>query len=859
MPISRALQDIVKETTKPTRTEFKELSKVPSEIKELPAEERLIKTDEFFQAPKTEEFIDVRREDIQRDIAYTASKQEKHQVKMAEQQEKIKEYERRVQEAPEILNARTHETLQRDLDALSTHQEKEQMLKERERDLYLKALSLKREKERTDEFKQYVQDGASPYRAVLDLISSSPGAGQKFSNPEGRATAIYNRISAEMFELKDALRTKVAGLAQDVDTAHEVVRYLKDGKIKNEQNLAKVKQIAEQWQTAAEKIKGLRNKAGARIGKLEDWVIPQSHDRQKMLKAGYKSWYENIVPKLDRERIEKEQGATLEDVLDSAWKNITTRQVEISGVKNGTSVARKGEFERVLHFKDGDSIIDYNKEFGNPDIFSTMDAHIMQQSKEIAAMQLFGPNPQATYNKLIELAKASDMGSTLEDTLNNTWKIVSGQADGDDIVDLLDKTLATGGQVHRNIQVSSKLGSAMISSLADLHTIWLGAGYRNFSSIKMIGKGIHTLLQEATSGGSAAENVALANRIGVVSEFASASMANSRFAETGAGMTQKVAEVVIRSSGMAAYTTAMRTSVGLEMAANFAENFSKNLEDTPFNKLFEEYGITPEDWNKIRQTQPKEVKKAKFLNVNKIYEVDENLGYKVNEMMTNEMDSFVIMPTARTRLWTTWGAKKGSLKGEVARNMMLFKSYPIAYTMMHMNRVRTIQGGAGKTAYIGKAIVASTVMGGITLLAYDIATGKTPRDVDRPAFLMEAIVKGGGLGIAQDFFIGATETKYGSSFSDIIMGVPASTIKDIVNTVQDFAVKDLDEGVAVGNVYKRAKNYIPGQNLWYTRAVVEASVGDYLGELIDPNHEQSIRKQKKAMRIRGQEYLLREN
>ncbi len=87
----------------------------------------------------------------------------------------------------------------------------------------------------------------------------------------------------------------------------------------------------------------------------------------------------------------------------------------------------------------------------------------------------------------------------------------------------------------------------------------------------------------------------------------------------------------------------------------------------------------------------------------------------------------------------------------------------------------------------------------------------------------------------------------------MILGVPASTISDITKSAQDMMHKDADE--AAGNIYKRAKNYIPGQNLWYTRAVIERSIGDWMGEAIDPNHKKKLRRQEKAMRLRDQKFL----
>ncbi len=757
------------------------------------------------------------------------------------------------------INRARHYTSQRIEDTtnkieLETDEEKLAKLYEKKNDLYLKSDQLLKERKLSEDMMiNKANDNQSGYESMYDMLSAQTGVGKAETNIESRTTALYNRFSSGMTELKEGLRTKFAGLSQNIDLAEDVIRYLKDGKVRNQATLDTVKKIAKQWTDTANSVKKLRNEAGGTIRDLEDWIMPQSHNKGNIRKAGYKHWRKTIISKLDVARITSEQGSDIESILTSAYKNIIAPEVEKGAGGTGANIAKRGQESRVLHFKTGDDLIAYNKEFGNSDVFATMDNHVRQQSNEIAMMQIMGANPEATYNKLKELARADGMGSVKEDKLDRLWRTVTGQVDGDNVVDNLDNFMLQTGSAYRALQIASKLGSATISSLADLGSIILGAGYRDLSSIKIMGRGLGTLLQEVTSMGKAADNILLANRIGVVSEFASASLANSRFAENaGTGFLQRASETVIRASGLGSYTNSLRASFGLELAANIAEHAGKKLDDVPFSNMLKEYGIDEAMWAKIGKTEKKNVKGAEFFDVTKLYGVDDELGYRVSEMMTNEMNAFVIMPGDRTRAWTTMGAKKGTFAGETARNLSLFKSFPISIVLMHAGRWGKLSGG-GKLAYAGGAIVTNLALGTMTLWAYDIATGKTPRKANRQAMIGEALTKSGGLGIFGDFFIGMADTKYGSSFSDIILGVPASTIGDITKSAQDLMTKDTDE--AVGNIYKRAKNYIPGQNLWYTRAVLERTIGNALGEAIDPKHQAKLRRQKKAMRLRGQELL----
>jgi hypothetical protein len=733
--------------------------------------------------------------------------------------------------------------------------DREVALKEKKRDLYLKMLRLKKEDELIDLVKTNKAKGVSARETIKNILSNEQGVGHSNINIEGRTTAIETRVGAKIHDLKESLRTKWSGLTQDSELGHEVIRFLKDGKVKNEKLTPIVTKIANQWKEGANQLKTLRNRAGGRIGELEDWIVPQSHDKIKIKNAGYEAWKEEILPKLDRARIEKEQGAKLEDILENAYTNITSRKLETP--LGSKQLAKKQEFDRVLHFKDGEGIINYNLKYGNPDVFATMDSHVRSQANEIAQMQVLGPNPEKTYEGIKVLARNEGMGSIKETALDALWNVSTGKVDGDNVVDVVDNYFAAASGTYRAIQIASKLGSATISALADISNIMVGGGYRGVSGIKIMGKGLNTLIQDAFSPGKVGKNIEIAARLGVVSEFANASLTNTRYAEMGTGFFQRRAENVIRASGLGAWTNALRVSFGLEVVGSFAENAGKTFDNIPFRGMLDEYGITAKDWDTIRKTKPKTIKKAKFMDVEEIYKADEELGYKVSNMLNNEMNAFVVAPGYRARVFTTWGKEKGTLAGEAARNMMLFKSFPVSVTMMHLNRMGTMSKG-GKTAYTAGVMTTGVVFGTMALYAHDVVTGKTPRKLDRWQMIPEAILKSGGLGMFGDMFLGEQKTRYGHSWTGQLVGVPQSTIEDIGGTLADTykaAVGEQSPQKSIANTYNRAKNYIPGQNLWYTRLGIEQTMGRVIGEMIDPDYHKKIRRRKKALRTRGQELI----
>ena len=728
-------------------------------------------------------------------------------------------------------------------------------LNEQKRDLYNKMLRLKKEKEHVTKIQEIQSQGGSARDYIKDILSKEMGVGKAFTNIEARTNTITNKLNAMMHDARVNLRTTWGGLGykEQRELGYDLVRYLKDGVVKNEANLAKVKQMADGWKKTTDTIKRLRNQNGGRVGTLEDWVMPQSHDKRKMVKEGKERWKASIVTKLDVERIEKEQGANIDKILDSAWDNITKRTIETApkGVKK--QLAKKHEFERVLHFRTGDDMVEYNKQFGNEDVLSIFDTHVRTQANEIAQLQILGTNPELTYENLKMFARNEGMGARSEAMLDALWNVSTGKADAENIISQLDTTLANVSEGYRSLQIASKLGGATLSSIADVANIIMSSGYRNLNSINIFGKGVGTMLEEATTMG-VGNKTQLAARIGVVSEFANASLTNSRFSEAGSGWLQRRAENVLRFSGLTAWTNSLRTGFGLEMSANIAEAFGRSYDQLPFKKMFEEYGITADDWARLQQVELENVNGAKFININKM---PDDLSYKIGDMLNSEMDAMIVSPGYRTRTFTTWGAEKGTLTGETARNLTLFKSFPITIMMVHFNRMGQLTN-EGRLAYASGVLFTGVVFGTISLWAKDIAKGETPRDLGRASMVPEALVQSGGLGIIGDLFLDENARRYGTTWWTIVGGVPASTLKDVGESAGDIIKStfgDQDFKKTTGNIYNRAAGYIPGQNLWQTRLLLKDTLGEFVGEIVDPDYHKKKRRYKKALRTRGQELI----
>lgn len=173
--------------------------------------------------------------------------------------------------------------------------------------------------------------------------------------------------------------------------------------------------LAQAWTEVAEDLRQRFNAAGGAIGKLEKWGLPQWHDPEALLNFGRAAWIEHITPLLDRERMKSPltgmrlTDAEIRESLGVAWDRITSdgwidREPSMQPMGRG-AVFRQHADHRFLHFKDADTWLRYARDFGGGDPFNGMMGHISTMARDIASMEMFGPNPEMMRNYLKQVVE----------------------------------------------------------------------------------------------------------------------------------------------------------------------------------------------------------------------------------------------------------------------------------------------------------------------------------------------------------------------------------------------------------------------------------------------------------------------
>lgn len=717
------------------------------------------------------------------------------------------------------------------------------------------------------------------------LLTRDP-RGEFFSPDLPSIETLRNSIRADAHALwtdgLEALRTKNLGLSQEKALAEDVLRALYDPQASVSQV---AKDAAEQWKNVDSYLVKRGKSVGFDIKERRDWRVPQTHDTLAVRYAAGKdvplgdprhrdAWKAAITPKLDRSKIiSRATGlamtdAELDRLLDEVFESISTNGMNAlgnirvgSGQRRPARMADRHSEERVLVFKDADSQIAYDKEFGSGgDYFSLMVGHIDRRASEIAAVTVLGPNPDLSIDLMYQRARAID--GVDPTAILNDYEELMGRKEAP-----WNPGFAAFNRGMRNVLVASQLGGAFLSALSDGAFVGMTAAFNGMNPLKVLGKQGARFMRGAFD----AEDRLFAIRMGLVAEEAagSALSAGRVMGEfDGAGATRKMADVVMRASLLSSWTQVGRHSFGLEMLGHLADNASKSFDalDEPLKRSLAQRGVNAADWDVARRAQMRTRNGVSFMDFTEIAKIDPTVASKIHATVLEEMEFAVPSSSVRTRSALKGGVMgsriqtAGSLWGEVARNVAMYKSFPVTLMYTHMARagitprvligqdLTRIKGG-----YFGSMLFLTTVMGALSMQGKQFAAGKEPIDPfaqDDPQISLRfwgaAMVQGGGLGLFGDFLFN-DHSRFGKTFTMSLIGPAAGLLDDSISLGQNLygaaagTLLDGDRPNVQRELANMLRNYTPGGNLWYARLALERELFDFIQESIDPEYADSFR------------------
>jgi hypothetical protein len=766
-----------------------------------------------------------------------------------------------------------------------------------ERQAYLQAVKLGgRMKDADDLF----ADGAKPLEAVQKMIARDYGGHYNIESIEQRQQAYRDYFNSRLLSTWDALGNDFLGFVQDRAKLIDLIKELRGEDSGN----ALAKKGAKAFHEVAEEARLVFNEHGGDIGRLDDWGHPQHHSQEKVAGAAQSAdpdtnraqWVSDILPMLDRARYVDEftgqpkTDTEMAEFLGHAWNTISTNgHVNTKpGQYQGGKLANRHAEHRQIHFKDAESTIAYWEKYGEQTAVEILTNHIDTMARDIAFIEKFGPNPDMTYQTLRDAALAK---ATIADprqtvplegaavNLDNLYNYASGQSKP-----TYRRWLRNTADAISNLNVAAKLGGAAIASFFGDKPMMEAVSHMNNIPAVQRWRNEISLLNPL----NAADRRALQMQGLMVDSVRSGLQ---RFYE-GLGQssrTGRLANAVMRVTGMTAINDIRKGSFGLSMYAAIGQQLTAGVDfgklDASDVRALTTFGVTKPEWDTWRLAKlermagvddiitPEAISRITDDDLRAAHVIGQadgpevaaaarrNAILKLTGLVNTEAEFAIVTPGWTERAAFYGAQQRGTVPGEIMRATLQFKSFPFAYLMRSFDAIANQDGPVSKAVMVSWLLFAGTLAGAMIMQVRDTLAGKDPRkmwqdgDYNKVKFLGASFLQGGALGIYGDFLYGANQTRYGSGILEAISGPTLGPLLELGLVHPMDAIRKTMEGKEThlaARTLQSLKGFVPGSNIWYTRAALDHLVWQRAMEALSPGYLTTVRQ--RALKDYGQDW-----
>lgn len=736
---------------------------------------------------------------------------------------------------------------------------------------------------------------------LKELVDGSGGlAGAAGPSIKGRYQAIMGGFQAMMADLAEAFDSNTGLPYKGRATLDNLVREAFGEDTGDEA----AKALSKAWGDTAEHARKLFNAAGGDIGKLERWGLPQTHDALALKRVGKEAWVESILPRLDAGRMidtatdlpfgEKRLRAVLGEVYQSIVTLGAIDRDMGESLGKGKLANQRAE-SRFLVFKDADNWMAYQREFGRADPYAAMMHHLDGMARDVARMQVLGPNPDHQFDWL---ARAAQRMADIEkgagraqngiknakgdiESAKTMYRLFTGELGGPYGP---DSHIARVGQMTRSALSGIQLGSAVVNDLVSNPVF--AAQTKTYAGLSAM-PDFRAYFAQATS----AEARAAARRTGFIADNARArySDAVQRFlrAETVGGKLYEGANAFARLLPKWVNTAALLDANMTAARRGFQDEFmghvfdkrgltiaqlakSKDAEERAFAALLQARGFSEADWKIIGQVEPERYGEGvAFVSPQALAKAGhEELGWRLAEMIERETRNVVPEPSLWAQAQLMGESRPGTIFGELRRSAMSYRSFTVTQTYNWSREFIMRAAQAGQDARIpwhlraamqaAPLILGATISGALGVWIKDMIKGNDPRPAwsDDPKdegktaykFWAAAAAQGGGQGILGDFLF-SVEARNGKSSAMTAFGPASGFVSDTYDLTWgniDQAIKGEDTH-AGRDLAKYVGRYNPLASLWWSRTIMDRAVIDQMQRLIDPEADEAFRRQRQRL------------
>lgn len=658
--------------------------------------------------------------------------------------------------------------------------------------------------------------------------------------------------------------------------------------------------IISKWQESARVDE---NRAGAWVGKVPGYIVRQSHDILKIRAAGYESWRNAILPRLDDVTFD---GITdREQFLKNVYGGLASgvhlsadKPDWMNGFKGSQNTAKRASQERVLHFKDGVSWHEYNQQFGTGSLREALFGGLNNAARTTGMMRVLGTNPQNMFKYLSDTisedlrgsaspAAQADFASKVKRLNRSTMPQIDGSLNIPGSVGMANVSAGIRGWLRM-----SQLGGAVISSFNDVPISATEMRYQGQNFMQAV---LGAMKGRFTRYNSAEQKEILSS-IGVYSDAMTQEIIRRISGDdTLTGKMGRAQQLFFKYNLMNFWTESGRNSNAMMITNWLAKNADHSYSQLPedLRRVLDIHGIGDAEWNIYRNMDMADSEGRKFMTSSGIRGVPDEViasyvegkGMRVTERsvadardtLEGQLRGYVLdrlniamsEPGERTQAFMKMGTVPGTVAGEAIRFAGQYKSFTASFMQNVLGREVFGRGYTpaglgeskttsltnalfrnGKGAFMGAAnlFVWATLFGYVSMQTKLMLKGQTPRPPDAKTF-MAAAAQGGGLGILGDFMFGEVN-RMGAGPVTSLMGPAASNADSIITLLQQTTRGDAD----LGDWYRTSLDNTPFLNVFWLRTAMNGLILNRIQDALDPGSLE--RYQRRVEREQGNTFML---
>lgn len=730
----------------------------------------------------------------------------------------------------------------------------------------------------------HIEQGGKPGQFAIQLLEHHEAVGG-FASVENTRGALWNLSWSRIPGFLDRYRRDLLGRIPHGDEMVEIVRALKGEGTSN----VFAKQMAEAIGETFEWLRVQYNALGGNIARLEGWGLPQSHDALAVAQAGFEAWKAFIRPLLDPARMIDNttgkafaSGEALDEALEAAWRNISSEGLDgrVPGSFAGDGkIANRRSDHRFLVFRDADAWLAYNERFGSGDAFNSIIGHIDGMTRDLAAMRVLGPNPEATVRWMRDLlnqqalpGKAGGKGAALDGKarkgageMERMWRYYSGELTA---IAPENRSTARFFQGVRNWNIMAKLGRAALSAIpTDPVFRAYTAAFNGLPVVRTLFDGLRTMNPADPAHREAAAHAGLV--------FHEMAVRAERLHREGQGinlveLTRRGADGLLRTTLLTPHTVGAKQALGLGFMKDWAEHAGTAFEQLGKGQrlALERYGIGAAEWDRLRSVAVDDHDGVKLLRPGDLArrggEGDLDAAIKFFALIDSETRFGTPGEQLRAQTMLALGGRgsafeRGTVMGELAHSATQFKTYSVIATTTHIMRMLYGRGALSRAQYAATLPIFLTIMGTVAFALRELAYGRDLPDPEDPQTWARGFATAGGAGFLGDIGASAIAGQRGTTGA-VASFITGPTIGGVIDPAINLTLGNLGEAARgedtrlSSELFRQARMQIPGNNAWYAKLAADRMVLDRLQEIADPNHARSWRRQRSYARQQGTDF-----